>query len=115
MKRIKRGLRIFKRGLKKRDERKIYKGIKEKAIRKILLDILKIRPRIVFNIKEKTFNIWLNKIDDTNKMKNKIKKLFNDYILSRKINDAIYKEKINLIIELIKHYNNIKKERALKI
>ena len=115
MKRIKRGLRIFKRGLKKRYEKKIYKGIKEKAIFKILLDLIKIKPRIIFNIKKKAFNIWLNKIDDTNKMKNKIKKLFNDYILTRKINDAIYKEKINLIIELIKQYNNIKKEKALKI
>ena len=115
MKRIKRGLRIFKRGLKKRDERKIYKGIKEKAIRKILLDLLKIRPRIVFNIKEKTFKNWLNKIGDTNKMKNKIKKLFNDYILSRRLYDVINKERMNVIIEFIKHYNNIKKERAQSI
>ena len=115
MKRIKRGLRTFKRGLKKRDERKIYNGIKEKAIYKILLDILKIKQRIVSNIKKKSFNIWLNKIGDTNKMKNKIKKLFNDYMSSKKINKAIYKDQIKEIIELMNYYNNIKKEKALDI
>ena len=120
MKKIKRGLRILKKGLKKRDEGKIYKGIKEKARynRKLFLlkkMVTKTKPRIEFNDKKKAFNIWFSKIGDTNRMKNKIQKLFNDYILTKKINDAIFKEPKNAIVDSIKNYDNIKTQKGENI
>ena len=120
MKKIKRGCRLLKKGLKKRDEGKIYKGIKEKARYNRMVFLLKrmvtkTKPRVELNDKRKAFNIWYSKLGDTNRMKNKIKKLLDDYFLTKKINDSIYEEPKNIIVESIKSYDNLKKERILQI
>ena len=117
MKKIKRGCRLLKKGLKKRDEGKIYKGIKEKARYNRMVFLLKrmvtkTKPRVELNDKRKAFNIWYSKLGDTNRMKNKIKKLLDDYFLTKKINDSIYEEPKNIIVESIKNYDNLKKEKG---
>ena len=117
LKRIRRGCQLLKRGLKKRDEPQIYSGIKERAkTRRInhLLKIMinKIKPRINLEDEKKAIKIWLSKLGDTNRMKNKIKDLFERYIPSGKIHNDVFTEPKNIIIESIKTFDKKKREKA---
>ena len=120
LKHIKKGCKIFKRGLKKRDERQIFDGINELARknrkRYLLKKIIKvINPNIDKYKMKECLNIWKNKLGDTKKMKDKISNIFEDYLYSDIIHDGLIREQTDKIIELMKKYNKIKIEKAKKI
>ena len=120
LKRIRRGCQLLKRGLKKRDEPQIYSGIKERAKNRRINHLLKIminkiKPRINLLDEEKAFKIWTSKLPDTNRMKNKIKDLFERYVPSQKIHKDVFEEPKKIIIESIQNYNTIKKNKANNI
>ena len=120
LKRIRKGCKIFKRGLKKRDERQIFDNINElaKYNRKnnLLKKIIKvINPEIEKYHMKRCIDIWKSKLGDTQRMKNKIHLLFEDYVYSDKIHDGLFRDSKDDIINLFKEYYNKKKEAADKI
>ena len=120
LKRIRKGCKLFKLGLRRRDRRNIFDNVqnlakanRKKFLLKKIVEIL--RPEIAKYHMKRCIDIWKSKLGDTQRMKNKIHTLFEDYVYSDKIHDGLFTEPKNQIIDLLNtHYNN-KKDKAKKI
>ena len=120
IKQIKKGCKIFKRGLKKRDERHIFDGIynlsrknrKEHLLKKI---INVTNPNLDKYKMKECINIWKSKLGDTQKMKNKMGNLLEDYLYSDKIHDCLITNPAKIILDSMVNYNKLKNEQAKKI
>ena len=117
LKHIKKGCKIFKRGLKKRDERQIFDGIYElarKNRKKFLLNkIIKIiNPNLDKYKMRECIKIWKNKLGDTQKMKTKINNLFEDFLYSDKIHIGLISNPVKSIKQSLYNYNKIKIEKG---
>ena len=120
LKRIRKGCKLFKLGLRRRDRRNIFDNVKNLAIanrKKFLLHkiIEVLRPQIAKYHMKRCVDIWKSKLGDTQRMKNKIHTLFEDYVYSDKIHDGLFKEPKNQIIDLFNTYYNNKKDKAKRI
>ena len=120
IKQIKKGCKIFKRGLKKRDERQIFDGISELAKKNRKIYLLKkiinvTNPNLDKHRMKECINIWINKLGDTQKMKNKMSTLLEDYLYSDKVHDGLITNPANKILDAMLNYNKIKNEKAEKI
>ena len=120
IKQIKKGCKIFKRGLKKRDERQIFDGIMElaKQNRKIYLleKIIKVtNPNLDKYKMKECIDLWKSKLGDTQKMRNKMSTLLEDYLYSDKVHEGLITKNANLIMESLRNYHKLKTEKAKKI
>jgi len=120
IKQIKKGCKIFKRGLKKRDERQIFDGIynlARKNRKKYLLEkiVEVINPNLDKYRMKECIDIWKSKLGDTQKMKNKMSNLLDDYLYSDKIHDGLITNPAKIILESMINYNKLKNEQAKKI
>ena len=120
IKKIRRGCKLFKLGLKKLHERDIVNNLKniskENGKGIILKKILNVTiPNLEKYNLRRAFNIWKSKLVDTEKMKTKINNLFDDYIYSEKVHEKIFKKPKEDLLNLLKQYNDKKKEAAHKI
>ena len=120
LKKIRKGCKLLKLGLKKMHENDIFNNLKDIQRKKNINSILKkiFENNINRLNKEgmkKAFNKWKNILEEIKKDKNKIKNIFEKFILSDKIHkDLISKPKIDLI-NLAKDYDEKKKKSAKKI
>jgi hypothetical protein len=85
LKRIRKGCKIFKRGLKKLDEREIFDNISELAKYNRKNNLLKkfveeLNPKIAKYNLQRAIDVWKSKLCAKQRIKNKIKLLFEDYI-----------------------------------
>ena len=121
IKQIRKGCKLFKLGLKKLHERDILNNIKDAGNQNRKTNILKniiikIIPELYKQKMKNAFDNWKNKLGDTQKMKEKIRKLFNDYINnSDKVHQGLFNKPKEDIINLFKDYDNKKKDAANKI
>ena len=120
IKKIRKGCKNLKLGLKKMHEKELLDKIKDlsKQNRKnnILKNtIMKTIPELEKQNMKKYFDIWKSKLNDTPKMKNKMKNLLEDYLYSDKIHQDQFNKPKQEIINLFKNYDDKKKEAAQKI
>ena len=120
IKQIKKGCKIFKRGLKKRDERQIFDGIYNLARKNrknyLLEKIINVtNPNIDKYRMKECIDVWKSKLGDTQKMKNKMKTLLDDYLYSDKIHDGLITHPAKIILESMINFNKLKNEQAKKI
>ena len=120
LKQIRKGCKIFKRGLKKRDERQIFDNIQALAKYNRKNNLLKkfieeLNPKIANYHLKRCIDIWKSKLGDTQRMKNKIHLLFEDYVWSDKVHEGLFKTPKEDIINTFKQYADKKKEAADKI
>ena len=120
LKQIRKGCKLFKRGLKKRDERQIFDNINALAkynrknyLLKTIINV--INPEIAKYHMKRCLDIWKSKLPDTQRMKNKIHLLFEDYLYSDKVHEGLFEQPKNDIIDLFKNYADRKKDAANKI
>ena len=120
IKKIRKGCKLFKLGLKKMHEKDILDNVKQLAKenkkKNLLKNIInKTIPELnKYRIKQ-ALDIWKNKLQDTAKMKNKIKQLFEDYIYSDHVHDGLFKQPKDDIINMFKLYNNKRNDAINKI
>ena len=120
LKQIRKGCKLFKRGLRKRDEREIFDNINQLAkynrknnlLKKIINEI---NPEIARYHMKRCIDVWKSKLPDTQRMKNKIHLLFEYYLYSDKVHEGLFDKSKNDIINLFKDYSDKKKEAANKI
>ena len=120
IKKIRRGCKLFKLGLKKLHERDIVDNLKniskENGKGIMLKKIINITiPNLERFKLRRSLNIWKSKLGDTEKMKTKINNLFDDYIYSDKVHKGIFKKPKEDLLNLFKQYNDMKKDAAKKI
>ena len=120
LKQIRKGCKLFKLGLKKMHERDILDNLNNMARenrKKTILNevIIKLIPDLSKYQMRKAIDVWKSKLGDTNKMKNKLKDLFEDYVYSDTVHGGLFKEPKDKIIDLFKEYNDKKKDAAQKI
>ena len=120
LKQIRKGCKIFKRGLKKRDEREIFDNINALAKYNRKNNLLKkfineLNPKIAKYHLQRCIDVWKGKLGDTQRMKNKIHLLFEDYIWSDKVHEGLFKSPKEDLINIFKLYSDKKKEAADKI
>ena len=120
IKQIKKGCKKFKLGLKKMHERDILDRVKDLAKenkkKNLLKNIInKTIPNLENYQKKRALDIWKSKLEDTPKMKNKIKQLFEDYIYSDHVHNGLFKQPKDDIINMFKSYNNKRKDAINKI
>ena len=120
IKQIRKGCKLFKLGLKKMHERDIFDNVKElgnQNRKKNLLQkiIIKMIPDLLKQKMKNYFDIWKNKLGDTDKLKNKMKKLLDDYTYSDKVHQGLFLKPKEDIINLFKDYDNKRKEAGQKI
>ena len=120
LKQIRKGCKIFKKGLKKRDERQIFDNInalarynrKNNLLKKIITII---NPEIEKYHMKRCIDVWKSKLGDTQRMKNKIHLLFEDYLYSDQVHNGLFDKPKEDIINLFRDYADKKKEAADKI
>ena len=120
LKQIRKGCKLFKRGLKKRDERQIFDDIralarynrKNKLLKKFIDEL---NPKLAKYHLQRCIDVWKSKLGDTQRMKNKIHLLFDDYIWSDKIHEGLFRSPKEDLINIFKQYSDKKKEAADKI
>ena len=56
-------------------------------------------------------NIWKNKLGDTQKMKNIMSNLFEDYLYSDKIHDGLITNPAKIILDSMINYNKLKTDQ----
>ena len=120
LKQIRKGCKLFKLGLKKMHERDVLDKVKDLAKenrKKTLLRnvITKLIPELAKYQMKRALDVWKSKLGDTDRMKNKIKQLFEDYIYSDRVHDGLFKKPKEDIIDLLKNYHDKKREAAQKI
>ena len=120
IKQIRKGCKLFKLGLKKMHERDILdklKGLaKENKKKNLLKNIVnKIIPDLEKYQKKRVLDTWKSKLEDTPKMKNKIKQLFEDYLYSDHVHNGLFKEPKDDIIKMLKGYNDKRNDAINKI
>ena len=120
LKQIRKGCKLFKLALKKLHERDVLNNVKNLAKenkKKIILNkvIIKLIPDLTKYQMKRVIDVWKSKLGDTNKMKNKIKNLFEDYVYSERVHDGLFKKPKDDIIDLAKAFDNRKRDAAKKI
>ena len=120
LKQIRKGCKLFKLGLKKMHEREVLDKVKDLAKenrKKNLLRniIIKLIPELAKYQMKRAIDIWKSKLGDTDRMKNKIRQLFEDYIYSDRVHDGLFKRPKEDIIDLFKTYNDKQRDAADKI
>ena len=120
IKQIRKGCKLFKLGLKKMHEKDILDKIddlaKENKKKDLLKNIvIKIIPNLEKYQKKRVLDTWKSKLEDTPKMKNKIKQLFEDYLYSDHVHNGLFKEPKDEIINMSKAYNDKKNDAIDKI
>ena len=120
LKRIRKGCKLFKRGLKKRDERQIFDNISSLAKYNWKNTLLKkfveeLNPKLAKYHLQRCIDVWKSKLGDTQRMKNKIHLLFEDYVWSDKVHEGLFRKPKEDIINLFKQQLDKKKEAADKI
>ena len=120
IKQIRKGCKLFKLGLRKMHDRDILNNVKEfvnqNRKNNILKNIInKIIPELYNLMMKNAIKIWKNKLDDTQKMKDKIKSLLYNYIYSDKVHQGLFKKPKEEIIKLFKEYDDKKKNSQKKI
>ena len=120
IKQIRKGCKLFKLGLKKLHERDILNNLKEKGKqnrkKNILTNtIIKIIPSLYNKKMKNAIDIWKNKLGDTQKMKEKMKNLLDDYLYSDNIHQGLFKKPKEDIINLFKNYDDKRKDAGQKI
>ena len=120
LKQIRKGCKLFKLGLKKLHERDILDNVKDLAKenrKKNILNnvIIKLIPDLAKFQMKRVIDVWKSKLGDTNKMKNKIKELFEDYVYSDRVHNGLFNEPKEQIIDLFRTYNDKRKDAAQKI
>ena len=95
LKQIRKGCKIFKKGLKK------------------IITI--INPEIEKYLMKRCIDVWKSKLGDTQRMKNKIHLLFEDYVYSDRVHDGLFQKPKEDIVNLFRDYSDRKKEAADKI
>ena len=120
LKKIRRGCKLLKLGVKKMHEKNIFDNMKEllrqndiKNNLEKLIDKMNIKLN---NEKEKNaFNKWKKVLDDIKKEKFKIKNLFEKYINTDKMHQNIFEKPKIDIINLAKNYDDKRNKAAKKI
>ena len=120
IKQIKKGCKKFKLALKKLNEREILDKInnlaKQNKRKNLLKNIInKTIPNLEKYQLKRALDIWKSKLEDTPKMKNKIRELFEDYIYSDQIHNGLFEQPKNDIINFFNSYNNKKQDAIDKI
>ena len=120
LKQIRKGCKLFKRGLRKRDEGQIFDRINELAKYNRKNNLLKkfveeLNPKIAKYHLQRCIDIWKSKLGDTQRMKNKIHLLFEDYVWSDKIHEGLFKSPKEDLVNIFKQSSDKKKEAADKI
>ena len=120
IKQIRRGCKLFKLGLKKMHEREILDNIKElgkeNKKKSILKNIIKkIIPELYKQKVKNAFDNWKSKVLDTQKMKDKLKNLLDDYIYTDKVHNGLFQKPKEDIIHLFKVYDDKRKNSQQKI
>ena len=117
---IKRGCKSLKLAIRKLHEQDIIdelKNIAKEDKKKEYLDniINEINPKLNKYHLNKAINIWKDKLGDTNRMKNKLKGLLENYIHSEKLHKGLFEEPKNNIIDALNKCNERKEQEAQKI
>lgn len=60
-------------------------------------------------------DLWKSKLGDTQKMRNKMSTLLEDYLYSDKVHEGLITKNANLIMESLRNYHKLKTEKAKKI
>jgi hypothetical protein len=120
LKQIRKGCKLFKLGLKKMHERDILEKVNDTAKenrKSILLKsvVIKLIPELAKYQMKRAIDVWKSKLGDTDKMKNKIKQLFEDYVYSDRVHDGLFRKPKEDIIDLAKAYDEKRRESAQKI
>ena len=120
LKQIRKGCKLFKRGLRKMDEGQIFDRINELAKYNRKNNLLKkfvqvLNPKIAKYHLQRCIDVWKSKLGDTQRMKNKIHLLFEDYIWSDKVHEGLFKSPKEDLISMFKQFADKKKEAADKI
>ena len=120
IKKIRKGCKLFKLGLKKMHEKDILDKINNLSKENKKNDLLKnIINKIIPNLQQyhikRVLDTWKSKLGDTAKMKNKIKQLFEDYLYSDHVHNGLFKQPKEDIINLFKLYSNKKNDAINKI
>ena len=120
LKQIRKGCKLFKRSLRKLHERQIFDNIDSLARYNRKNNLLKkfieeLNPKIANYHLKRCIDVWKSKLGDTQRMKNKIHLLFEDYVWSDKVHEGLFKSPKEQLIDLFKQYSNKKKEAADKI
>lgn len=74
-----------------------------------------LNPQIQKYHLKRCLDIWKSKLGDTQRMKNKIHLLFDDYIYSDKVHDGLFGKPKEDIINLLRDAYDRKKDAANKI
>ena len=120
LKKIRRGCKLLKLGVKKMHEKNIFDNIKnllrQKDIKNNLRNLVDKMNIKLNNAKEKNaLNKWKSILDDIKKEKFKIKNLFEKYINTAQMHQNLFaKPKID-IVNLAKSYNDKRNKAAKKI
>ena len=120
LKQIRKGCKLFKLGLKKLHERDVLDNVKDLAKqnrkKNILKNIIiKLIPGLAKYQMKRVIDVWKSKLGDTDRMKNKTKQLFEDYVYSDRVHDGLFKKPKKDIIDLFKAYDDRLKEMAKRI
>ena len=120
LKQIRKGCKLFKLGLKKMHEREVLDKVndlaKENQKNNLLKNIIiQLIPKLAKYQMKRVIDVWKSKLGDTDRMKNKIKQIFEDYIYSDKVHDGLFKKPKEDIINLMKNYDDKKRAAAQKI
>ena len=76
---------------------------------------MEINPEIAKYLMKRCIDVWKSKLPDTQRMKNKIHLLFEDYLYSDKVHEGLFNKSKEDIINLFRDYADKKKEAAEKI
>ena len=120
IKQIRKGCKLFKLGLKRLHERQILNNIqkytnqnkKDKTLKKI---VTKIIPGLYAKKIKNIIDIWKSKLGDTQKMKNKMKNLLDNYVNSNSSHQELFEKPKNDIIKLFRDYDDKRKDAQQKI
>ena len=120
LKKIRKGCKLFKLGLKKMHEKDILDNLNDLAKRNRKNNLLKnviiqLIPDLAKNQMKRALDIWKSKLGDTDKMKNRLKQLLEDYVYSDRVHDGLFKKPKEDIINLFRDYHDKKKDAADKI
>ena len=120
LKKIRKGCKLMKLGVKKMHEKdilnKLNELIRQKNLKNILKNILDKQNNKLNKEKIKNaFNKWKNVLDNIKKEKNKMKDMFDKYINTDKIHKNLFEKSKVDFIDLAKNYNDKRKKAANKI
>ena len=61
---------------------------------------------------KKAFNLWKNRMNDTKEMKDTMRNMFNRYLMSNEIHNKILNQHKEDLINIMKSYLQLKKDKA---